>query len=48
MYESRRNMEQVSRDNKERAKPSTQATVADKSKTTKEPEVIEAEKKVKF
>lgn len=40
-------MEPISRD-KEKEKASTQATVADKSKATKEPEVIEVEKKVKF
>lgn len=44
LYESRYNMEPVSRD-KEKARASTQATVADKSKATKEPEVTETEKK---
>lgn len=45
IIQSRYNMELVSEDNKEKA--STQA-VADKNKATKEAEVTDAEKKVKF
>lgn len=41
-------MEPVSENNKEKVKANTQAVVADKNKATKEPEVTDAEKKVKF
>lgn len=46
LYEPIYNMEPG--DSKEKAKASTQTTIADKNKTTKEPEVTDAEKKVKF
>lgn len=47
MYKLRYNMEPVSEHSKEKVKANIQA-VADKNKATKEPEVTDAEKKVKL